>query len=382
MTDSQKIGALYGILRDPNIRFPNRPKLIDDLLIFEIPQGLGITFRGGPNSVTLQGREVEKLWTFLKTELTGVATLDDILEHSRGLGRELDVLSALHLLHSKGLLIDEDPYVSSSISGDGVLSRQKLFWGRKLGITRYHSSAENVQRALATARILLVGTGLFGAIVYDLLVRAGVSSCAVFAWQDDGIIQETMHAAADSAQNHTDSHTASIDLLCQWLSAQVEICDLIVVATRNGPAQLFHTINRICLDHRKPWLKANEDGEHADLGPLILPFESSCYACLDIQERRAQTMPIEEQLFQEHLLKRDVQDGTPKGESLAAATLCASLIIMEIERFITGIVPCTAIDAVIQIDLVRGYSRTDRLLRLPLCPECSGGIEPDIDVFN
>jgi bacteriocin biosynthesis cyclodehydratase domain-containing protein len=257
---------------------------------------------------------------------------------------------------------------------DEIMRRQLLFWGRHLDVTRNARLADEVQRRLATSRLVLVGTGLFGAITYDILTRSGCADIRVLDWDDDGLFLETLAGGATQPRQAIHLSTISIDEATSWLRYWAEDADLVVTATRNAPWALFRAINRICLDQECPWLCANIAATQIEVGPYVRPYGSACFACMELRLASAQDFSIEERLYQEHLTEpRPAGQTPPVGESLFASTLAASLLVGEVVRVVTGIAASTLLNGVLTISPLNGSFQVNRILRVPRCPECFRG---------
>lgn len=364
---------LLGRLLDPNIRFPPTPRLVPDLQIFEMPDGLGIQFRGGETPVILRGQRAGDALAFLLTRLDGTRTLEALLAECPPDLPKPTLLRTLSLLHGKGLLIGTEP-ASLLPAGDDVLHRQMLFWGRHLDLSRNASSAGEVQRRLATARLVLVGTGMFGAATYDLLTRSGCTDIRALGWNDDGLFRETMTRCPAPPREMVHLPTTSVDAAAAHLRDWMEDTDLLVTATCEAPAALFRAINRIALIRRVSWLHGNTSGSRADIGPYIWPHDSACYHCMELRQASMRDLAIEEHLYQEHLAQeRDVTERAPRGEAVWSATLAASLLAGEVIRVVSGIAAPTLMNAVIELAPVSGMLRMNHFLRVPRCPECYAG---------
>src|SRR5690606_9834536 len=110
-------------------------------------------------------------------------------------------------METKGLLAGDAPETPPA---DDVLRRQLLFWGRHLSVTHSAHSADSVQRRLATSRIVLVATGLFGAATYDILARSGCEAFSVMTWDDDGIMERAVAESPVVPQQFVHPATASV----------------------------------------------------------------------------------------------------------------------------------------------------------------------------
>jgi bacteriocin biosynthesis cyclodehydratase domain-containing protein len=373
--DAEVIHTLRAMLEDRNLRFPAKPRLIQDINVFRMPDGLGIQFRGAQAPVILRGRHAEAALAFLLPALDGTRTLDDFIVQCPSDVTQATLLKTLALLHTKGLLSsagDEKPEPS-----DETMRRQLLFWGRKLGVTRNAGSQSEVQGRLAGSRLVLLGTGLFGAALYDILVRTGCINIDVLDWDDDGLLAEALANQPVPPQRLVHLAPTSVEEAARNLGPMTSECDLLLTATRNAPAELFRAVNRLCLEQNKPWLRANDDGTNVEIGPYIRPFRSACYTCMAMRLASAEDLAVEEHLYQQHLAEaRPAGITSPRGEAIPAATLAASLVAMETVRILSGLAATSLLNAVLTMEPVTGVFRTNRFLRVPRCPECYRGPVP------
>src|SRR5579875_3848985 len=204
-------------LFDPNVRVPQTPRLVDDLDVFDMPDGLGIQFRGGAFPVVIRGRSAAGAWSYLRTAMNGNTSLADLVAHApRGVGRTA-VAKLLSLLHGKGLLMQEMPVLMPAGPRDESRAGQAMFWGRHLGIAGNASSGAELQGRLETARVLLLASGTFGACVADLLERTGIGTLEVI----DSASAQLPGDAADDV-------------------------DLVVCAVNGTSGEVAATANRIC----------------------------------------------------------------------------------------------------------------------------------------
>lgn len=378
--------ALLRVLKDPNVRFPIKPQLAPDLHVFHMPDGVGVQFHGTETPVFIRGQHAEAALTSLLPLLDGSHTLDDLIKLFPEHLSQATLLRTLSLLHTKGLLVEADPTAVERMpeplaergddlaSQDLTLQRQLLFWGRHLNVTRNARSAAEVQRRLARSRLVLVGTGLFGIATFDVLIRSGCQDIRILDWDDDGFLLKTLADGIITPRQAIHLSTTSVDEAAAWLSTWVEDVDLLVTATRNAPNALFRAINRISLHRECPWIRGNLDGTQMEVGPYVRPYESACYTCMELRQASTQDFAIEEYLYQQELAReRPAGEGVLIGESLFAATLAGSLITAEVIRIITNIAPPTLLDNVLTILTLSGGFQTNRILRVPRCPDCFRG---------
>lgn len=369
--------AALARLRNPDLRFPPLPRIVPDLDHFTMPDGLGIQFRGGETPVIIRGRFAEATLRFLLPLLDGTHTVEGLLARCPPGVPGIVVLRALELLHRKGLLTSADDVHASQAShgtNDKAMHRQLLYWGRHLDLTRSARSATAVQQRLTAARIVLVGTGMFGITTYDLLTRSGCGNVAVLDWNDDGFLHATLAASPTPPRELVHLNTTAVDRAAKQVRTWADDADLIVTATCDAPAALFRALNRIALSRQTPWLHGNVSGSQAEIGPYVLPDDSGCYRCMELRRASVQDFAIEEHLYQEHLAEeRDAAMRVPLGESLWAATLAASLLVGEVIRSLTELALPTLLNTVLQLHPVSGDLQANTFLRVPRCPDCYGG---------
>lgn len=158
---------------------------------------------------------------------------------------------------------------------------------------------------------------------------------------------------------------------CGWDEAPVGI-DLAVAAP--APRELPELVawNERCLDAGAPWLLVLPfNGRFASIGPLFLPGETCCYACL--VRRRASALPDPH----DFLALEPTPAAYPVGRSLAAAlgglaAIVASRWLARRDGSIAG--------AFFALELDDGLALTrHRVLRVPRCDACSPArVEPPL----
>jgi bacteriocin biosynthesis cyclodehydratase domain-containing protein len=367
------VRQLLGQLFDPNIRLPDRPLFIEDIDVFEMPDGLGFLVSGGEAPVLLRGRFAQAAIAHLRPLLDGAHTVEQLLMTSPPDLPVRALIRTLLVLHSKGLLTREAS--TARYQGDEVGRRQLLYWGRHLALTRSASSAGEIDRRLASARILLVGTGLFGSAVADLLSRTGVGRIDVVGWDDDG----TLGLAVDGMPRTSSLllPTTDVDQAISVVDGLAEGVDLFVTATCDAPQALLEEMNELALDARVSWLVGNSAGSAVDLGPLVLPYESACYTCLLLRQRSVEPMAVEREIYEEKKRgPRQAGDRNVIGESVWASTQAASILVGEAVRVLSGIAPPTLTDSVLRMLPISGILERNQVLRVPRCPACYRGDVP------
>jgi bacteriocin biosynthesis cyclodehydratase domain-containing protein len=356
-------------LRSRNLRFPARPRLLADLDVFSMPDGLGLQVRGGEVDVVLRGRVADALVPWLLPRLDGRHAWQDLVADRPGEAGAEEVADVLLLLLRKGLLTDGvEPRAPRA--PDPTEQRQLLFWGRKLGVTRINTSARQVQQKLARARVVLLAGGLFGCTTLDLLLRSGCEDLALLDW-GDGQVAETLRAlGAERAEEVAAALRGDAGAAVEALEPLLATADLLLTATRNAPDALFEALNAAVLRRGTPWLRGDETPSAFEIGPFLNGLDTPCFTCMRLRARGVEEMPVEEKLYQEHLAGPGPEG--LQGESLAHSAVGAGLLVSEALRALTGVAPVLTEGAVLTQEL-DGPSSLDRFRRVPRCPDCYPG---------
>lgn len=357
-------------LKDPNLRFPSQPALVEDLDIFDMPDGLGIQIRGGATNLVVRGRLAKSLLPWLLNQLKQAASRETILSTRPSESTEAEIDELLLLLLRKGYLIESGKSSNVPERLDSISAKQRLFWGRKLGFTRTNAGAEDVEAKLRQAKILLVVEDMLGAATFDLMHRSGIGCIEVF----DISSENNMEMLVENAQSNDVICTYQKgERLSETLELKASTADLLVTVTRNAPLSFFKLINRLSLDHQLNWLRANETSIEMELGPLLVPYDSACYCCMELRTRSIDDHPIEEALYQKHL---DVMDESLnkrlQGEALAFAAASGALITMEAIRALTMISEPVTLGAVV-FNGFDGHTQRLPIKKVARCPDCFRG---------
>ncbi|HWO47562.1 MAG TPA: hypothetical protein VNM41_05820, partial [Solirubrobacterales bacterium] len=233
--------GLAELARHASTPLPERPLLVPWVRPAEIGDGL-LELRAAETFYPLRHPLLASAFRAVGSRLDGehdlasiCAGLPDGLEPST-------VAFLLKTLRANGLLLDGGEL---DVASEGVPARRLFFSSFTV-----HPGA--VERRLAAAAPRVVGPERLAGRVAGQLRAAGFSRVEGLAAAD--------LEASDGA-----------DLL---------------IACADVPARAFFShVNDLALQAGRPWLRAAMHGDRAWLGPLVLPGESACFACLEARER-------------------------------------------------------------------------------------------------
>ena len=209
---------------------PDRPQLAPWYRFVE--DGDRLLLEHARSVVVLEGGAVRTLLPELLPLLDGSRTVDELASRLGEAVRPA-VERALELLAAQGLLLhgDEGPAVRDA-TADALAAR-------------YGIPPAVVAERLRSATVGVVGESLAGAEVARLLHRSGVGRVRHMGWE---------------------------------VGAEV---DLAVVAPARNESSMVPVWNTLALEQGIRWLGMRPfDGLAATVGPLVVPGESCCHACL------------------------------------------------------------------------------------------------------
>lgn len=358
-------------LQEKGTNFPERPRLVDDLAIISMPDGIGVQVRGLVSPILMRGVLVETLLPKLLPFLDGTHDFSELLQLLPETTKKKDLANLLMNLFTRGLICS--PSDAQESSRDLVEQKQMLFLGRRLGVTRYNHSAGEAMEKLAKTRLFVIGDGLLGMVVCDLLNRTGFTHVTAAMLKCDSNTEEAYGELAETLAQGK----ASLSLLDRSAKAiggkllqHLQTTDLIIVAIRNAPDSIFTTINEICLNGSIQWIRAYDNGSQIEVGPYINPHDTPCYECMAIRKVSTNEHAIEEELYE-----RALEDGSGmglSGESLSLASLAASYLVQEVIRVATGI-ESPALAGCVTSFYSDGNIDQNTFTRVPRCEACYRG---------
>ena len=360
-------GRLAAVLSDRNLKLPEHPILPDDVHIYRMPDGLGVQIHGGVREILLRGRTVDSVLPALVERLDGKTTLESILSDFQDNFSDKELSDLVLALLNSGLLVENEPASSSQSTSDEVSWRQRLFWGRKVGFTRAMPTASSVEQTLSAARIVLITEGLLGLSACDILVRSGAQNVSALLFGDS---DENLYRDYNDAGVMVRESGRSIGEVVGALENTAIGADLVVACLRTASEQLYLEVNHFCLENHIQWLRCSESTVGYEIGPLVIPFDTGCYACFMLRARAVSEHGIEKELYQRHLSSGPLAN--LNGESLALAMLGASALCAEVLRVVTHVFPPAECNSVLSIGFDGSVERNS-FRRVPRCPECYTG---------
>jgi bacteriocin biosynthesis cyclodehydratase domain-containing protein len=296
-----------------------------------------------PTSFTLRDETESGMLTRLLLRLDGTAALDQIASEEGVAAHEIEAL--LDQLEDLGVLED-----SATNALDFMLDRTP---GGRLAETGETSQSPPV---------LVIGDGELSSQIAHLLKDA-VPGLIVTTRT---VQEEFSSFYRNDFVNPDEDAFAIATQLSEF--AHWQDCFIIVALDTIDP-HLLHRINRICHELRRPWLHAAIDGPFLFVGPLTVPFRSSCFDCFETRVMMNLRESTSYQHYKRALVHNLVKVGSLPIERTVRALLASHSAVEANNFLLTGHSCC--INKVLSIYLPTMEFMYHEILRLPNCPVCA-----------
>jgi thiazole/oxazole-forming peptide maturase SagC family component len=234
---------------------------------------------------------------------------------------------------------------------------------------------------LREAHVAVFGTGALGSRLAAQLAQSGIGALTLAdarAVTATDLQTSMLFPAAHDGVNRADSlakvlnsrfpatAVRSISDVSTETARQIMAEATLAVAAFDTPdPSLYHMLNKVALAARKPWSLVTLDAMTGLIGPMIVPFESPCYACYE--------MRLESNLLAYDpyvAAKNAVLAHTGGFIGLSGmADMLAGLAGYDAIRFVTtGYSLVTG--KLLRFDFQNAGVETNDILKLPRCPAC------------
>lgn len=308
--------SLAELARHASTPLPEKPLLVPWVRPAELGDGL-LELRAAETFYPLRHPLLAAAFRAVAARLDGRHDLDSLCQDLPAGLEASTVTFLLKTLRANGLLL-----AGEELGGGGENGRP-----RRLFFSSFTVHPRAVERRLAAAVVQVVGPDRLVGRIAGQLRAAGFSRAAE-------------RAAADPEADD------DADLL---------------IACADVPAPAFFShVNDLALEAGRPWLRAAAHGDRAWIGPLVLPGESACFACLQARERAsAQGSGEAPQL-----------DPGALGAFAPQEDLLALQAAAEASRFLGRFAPPATVGQVYELSAASPAARPHPVLRVPGCPAC------------
>jgi bacteriocin biosynthesis cyclodehydratase domain-containing protein len=332
-------------------------------------------------SLTLKGRAFREFHRHVIPLLDGQRSFEELCAETADLFDRADLESALSLLASQNIVVEGD----NRPTGPARLQPQ---------LNYFHEVAENAdeaQRRLAAAHVVVFGLGGAGASVMHALAAAGVGRiagvdhCAVsaadtylspaFSLADVGRPRAEALAAriADTAPEvAANAVTAQLSTEAE-VAAAIDGADLVISCLDAGMLNLAFKLNQACHATGVRWISGELSGTDVIAGPAFYGAEGGpCFMCYRMRLVACAGNPQSRFAQERHSDKMKADAGDKRERLVFGAGILANLIGAEALNLLTGHAEPTLGGRLLSFNLTTLTMQKHVVLRKPGCPVCAG----------
>ena len=347
---------------DCNVRFPDRPRLLESIDTYVAPYGLGVRFVGGPQPITIRGERAADIFTALRPLLDGSNHWRTIVETARQQYDTDEVVYVLTALHANSLL-------RGGAAGAAEPHPQTAYYERVRGRTGFNENGREVERILATTKLLVFTSGLVGKALVEHLSWSGYRELTVCTPQAD---QDRFdYAGVAAVREVIPLPTAGRRATQEFLSELLEQHRYVTVALPNPADWFVEQVNRLAIDENVPAFYFSFAKEKYEIGPFVIPRRSACVFCKKMRANSYQDSAVMDNVYQDSLAAEERVMGTsPGGDDYITTQVAVSYFISEVNKAVAGYSTHNLVDSTVTFDPIDGKFSHQRVVRIPGCPEC------------
>jgi len=296
---------------------------------------------------------VQELVALLNGERSSEVAVGDLLVRGYALERIVDTFN---LLDREGLIVESAPPELGELRPDELarLAEQvealAAFCDGEWGDRSWPAAGLDAQLRLKDAHVTLVGNGQAARALARILVLAGIGRLSFSTEPDDeagDLAGLSSFCRFHSYDGESDDTLTNSDLVV-YCPDRFELADVL-------------RLNERCVKTLTPLLPLRSGVFMVELGPLIMPRESACYACLETRR---------------NAMIGELDQLTRGQEPSFAFSVGPELLGLEIVKLLSGVAEPLLHGCLWQINLVSGMHELHPVLKLPRCAVCGPPARP------
>lgn len=332
-------------------------------------------------SLTLKGRSFREFHRHVVPLLDGQRSFDELCTETADLFDRADLESALSLLAAQKIVVEGD----NRPAGPPRLQPQ---------LNYFHEVAENAdeaQRRLSAAHVVVFGLGGAGATVMHALAAAGVGRIAgvdhsvvsaadtylspAFSLADIGRLRAEALAAriGDTAPEVAANAVTAQLSTDKDVAAAIDGADLVISCLDTGMLNLAFKLNEACRAKDIHWISGELSGTEVIAGPAFYAGHGGpCFMCYRMRMVACAGNPQSRFAHERHYDKMKADAGDKREKLVFGAGMLANLIGAEALNLLTGQADPALGGRLLSFDLTTLTMQKHAVLRKPGCPVCSG----------
>ena len=277
--------------------------------------------------------------------------------------KKKDVIEILRTLHKLNLITVESKIKKNTLKRNDLNSSYFL---------RDHIQQRN-NKTQFNFHIVLVGNGVLAnklmASLRHMNIKFDRIKSLPMGYEHNKRKRNKIHG-----KNRNTSETLSSSFP-PLLTLSLEKSDLVIVAEDYPNLDLFETVNEICFEKKKAWIRISFDDNIGYLGPFVIPGKTACYNCCEL--RLVTNSP-----YYEYELWRNKQNIPKTKLKLPAvfADVLSDMCLNEIVRFLILCKKPETTDTLFMFDLRQLNLTKHKVIQHPNCIYCNSPLRRKIQL--
>ncbi len=288
----------------------------------------------------VSGKEQTVLASVLQA-IDGKKNMDQLINELDKLADADKVNSAVNYLFQEGVI--ENTPESSHLIPESLQNMATY-------LSHYCDDVHKTLEYLKTRRCLIIGEDVLAKVLADDIKRHGIENVDI----------ESNLPVVNDCRVHAVDNIKKI----------IQATDFVLTVQSMFLPEVYRQVNKMCLSLHKPSLYVDlSSGNHAVIGPLSVPGQTSCYYCYETRLLANNDAHIEYKEYEQYVLNT-IHRKCDFGSLPTFMHIVSSLVVMETLAYLTGYRPARSIDGTLIVDFLKPEIHREPVLKMPDCPAC------------
>lgn len=380
--------SFLAFVGNEDLRFPKRPRLVSDLDVFDIPNGIGIFVRRTEDDFVISGNWNRDLFGFLIHQLDGKSEIPVLLQNCNSATQGVALCQLLWLLFERNLLCDGVTSQHELIAPSVPLATLSFF---DRVVRRLDTEVTDlaVARRLAHTPVVIFYNGNLGIIATQLLLAQGLASLRAIHI-GEGSPKVSNLPASPPWFKDIDVGDGQNGELKRFLAGGIPDSALICCVGNALSDYVVQELNEYSVLNNARFLPSRLEGNAFVMGPYFDGASGACFNCAELRRTGSDPLFLERALFDRFsaanvdtsLKAAHLRRSENEGELFSNTMVLASLFAAEIVRIISGTSLPQLINRQLTIDYINSLSKFNETPQVHSCVICGEQSRPRLDFFD
>jgi thiazole/oxazole-forming peptide maturase SagC family component len=232
----------------------------------------------------------------------------------------------------------------------------------------FNRTVRDVNEQLNARKFVLIGDNEISWYIVSSLERTGVHNITIV---NDPELRNGRLSSRKRPSYHHNNVVASVEYSLSAASALDSLDETtvhcVIATSDSGVLSGIRTWNSYCVDRRLNFMPVTLQAHVAYIGPLVIPGETACFACLELRQRSVKDKDPDQVIIEDACLNgQDVVGFHPSMISVAA-----EFATIELMKAYGPLVVFRRVGMLLEVDLLAGAVHARRVLKIPRCPVCT-----------